>query len=36
MHLASANLLTFASFDPHSRQPAYKACAVQVERVDRR
>jgi assimilatory nitrate reductase catalytic subunit len=33
MHLAAANVLTFASFDPQSRQPAYKACAVEVERV---
>jgi assimilatory nitrate reductase catalytic subunit len=30
MHYARANQLTFAAFDPHSRQPAYKACAVRV------
>jgi assimilatory nitrate reductase catalytic subunit len=30
MHYARTNLLTFAAFDPHSRQPAYKACAVAV------
>jgi assimilatory nitrate reductase catalytic subunit len=34
MHLVKTNVLTLASFDPHSRQPAYKACAVQVERAD--
>jgi anaerobic selenocysteine-containing dehydrogenase len=30
MHHAQANQLTFAAFDPTSRQPAYKACAVKV------
>lgn len=30
MHSKHANLLTHASFDPHSRQPNYKACAVSV------
>jgi assimilatory nitrate reductase catalytic subunit len=30
MHYARTNQLTFAAFDPHSRQPAYKACAVRV------
>ena len=30
MHYARTNQLTLASFDPHSRQPAYKACAVDV------
>jgi assimilatory nitrate reductase catalytic subunit len=30
MHYASTNQLTFAAFDPESRQPAYKACAVSV------
>ncbi len=30
MHYARANQLTLAAFDPHSRQPAYKACAVLV------
>ena len=30
MHYARANQLTFAAFDPYSRQPAYKACAVRV------
>ena len=32
MHYAEANRLTFAAFDPESRQPAYKACAVRVRR----
>lgn len=30
MHYAELNQLTFPSFDPHSRQPSYKACAVKV------
>jgi assimilatory nitrate reductase catalytic subunit len=30
MHYARTNRLTLAAFDPHSRQPAYKACAVKV------
>lgn len=30
MHFEAVNLLTFPSFDPHSRQPSYKACAVNV------
>ena len=30
MHDASVNRLTHADFDPYSRQPAYKACAVRV------
>ena len=30
MHYAETNELTFPAFDPHSRQPAYKACAVTV------
>ena len=31
MHDAMTNQLTFAAFDPYSRQPSYKACAVRVE-----
>lgn len=31
MHYAETNRLTFAAFDPHSRQPSYKACAVQLQ-----
>jgi len=32
MHYAAANELTLPAFDPYSRQPAYKACAVSVSR----
>jgi assimilatory nitrate reductase catalytic subunit len=32
MHYETANHLTFAAFDPHSSQPAYKACAVRLEK----
>ena len=35
MHYDTMNRLTFAAFDPYSRQPAYKACAVKLERVER-
>lgn len=34
MHHAETNRLTFASFDPYSRQPAYKGCAVRIERIE--
>ncbi len=30
MHYAQVNQLTFPAFDPYSRQPSYKACAVAV------
>ncbi len=30
MHFPAVNTLTHAAFDPHSRQPSYKACAVEV------
>jgi anaerobic selenocysteine-containing dehydrogenase len=33
MHYEEMNRLTFPSFDPHSRQPSYKACAVSVSRA---
>lgn len=33
MHYEEVNKLTFAAFDPHSRQPSYKACAVQISRT---
>lgn len=33
MHYGELNQLTFPSFDPHSRQPSYKACAVRIEPV---
>jgi assimilatory nitrate reductase catalytic subunit len=32
MHGPTINKLTFAAFDPYSRQPAYKACAVELAR----
>jgi assimilatory nitrate reductase catalytic subunit len=34
MHFAQANRLTFASFDPYSRQPAYKHAAVEVRQPE--
>ena len=34
MHYEEVNKLTLASFDPHSRQPSYKACAVRISRSD--
>ena len=33
MHYETANQLTDAVFDPYSRQPSYKACAVRVQRA---
>ncbi|RYD18631.1 MAG: nitrate reductase [Verrucomicrobiaceae bacterium] len=33
MHYPEVNRLTHASFDPHSRQPNYKACAVVLVKV---
>lgn len=33
MHDANTNRLTHPSFDPYSRQPSYKACAVEIERT---
>ncbi|MGZ5943817.1 MAG: molybdopterin dinucleotide binding domain-containing protein, partial [Isosphaeraceae bacterium] len=30
MHDGATNQLTLSSFDPESRQPAYKACAAQI------
>ncbi|RYD36640.1 MAG: nitrate reductase, partial [Verrucomicrobiaceae bacterium] len=32
MHYEEVNRLTLSSFDPHSRQPSYKACAVSIRR----
>ena len=34
MHGATMNQLTFPAFDPQSRQPAYKHCAVNVSRLE--
>ncbi|MBC7821701.1 MAG: molybdopterin oxidoreductase family protein, partial [Planctomycetaceae bacterium] len=33
MHEANANQLTDAVFDPYSKQPNYKSCAVRVTRI---
>jgi assimilatory nitrate reductase catalytic subunit len=33
MHYGIANQLTRAEFDPHSRQPSYKHCAVRLQRA---
>jgi anaerobic selenocysteine-containing dehydrogenase len=33
MHYPQVNQLTHSSFDPHSRQPNYKACAVAIQRA---
>ena len=30
MHYAETNRLTFAAFDPYSKQPSYKASAVKI------
>jgi assimilatory nitrate reductase catalytic subunit len=35
MHDPAVNLLTFPAFDPYSRQPAYKACAVRLRPRER-
>ena len=32
MHYAKVNRLTFPAFDPYSRQPSYKNCAVRLLR----
>jgi anaerobic selenocysteine-containing dehydrogenase len=34
MHHAETNRLTLSRFDPHSRQPAYKHCAVSVTKPE--
>ena len=33
MHYEQTNLLTLSHFDPYSRQPSYKNCAVRIELV---
>jgi assimilatory nitrate reductase catalytic subunit len=33
MHYGVTNQLTRSEFDPHSRQPSYKHCAVRLEKV---
>lgn len=32
MHDRRVNLLTYPAFDPHSRQPSYKDCAISISR----
>ena len=34
MHYDVANQLTLAHFDPYSRQPSYKNCAVRISPAD--
>ncbi|HVR19707.1 MAG TPA: nitrate reductase [Polyangiaceae bacterium] len=34
MHYAEMNRLTFPAFDPYSRQPSYKHCAVRVRPIE--
>lgn len=34
MHYEETNRLTLAHFDPHSRQPSYKNCAVRIRAAD--
>ena len=34
MHYETMNRLTFPAYDPFSRQPAYKACAVKIIKID--
>ena len=33
MHYGVTNQLTRGEFDPHSRQPSYKHCAVRLQKV---
>ena len=35
MHYPEVNQLTHSAFDPHSRQPNYKACAVALGKGSR-
>ena len=35
MHYPEVNQLTHSAFDPHSRQPNYKACAVALAKATR-
>jgi assimilatory nitrate reductase catalytic subunit len=35
MHYPSVNRLTYPSFDPFSRQPSYKSCAVRIDPCSR-
>ncbi len=33
MHYETLNRLTFPAFDPYSRQPGYKACAIRIDKI---
>ena len=33
MHYEETNQLTFPDFDPYSKQPSYKHCAVSIRRI---
>ncbi|ADE53373.1 molybdopterin oxidoreductase family protein [Coraliomargarita akajimensis] len=33
MHYPETNQLTFSAFDPYSKEPSYKACAVTIEPI---
>ena len=33
MHYDVTNQLTRTEYDPHSRQPSYKYCAVRLEKI---
>ena len=35
MHYEQTNRLTDPAFDPYSKQPSYKACAVRVRKIER-
>jgi assimilatory nitrate reductase catalytic subunit len=34
MHYAGTNQLTASIFDPYSKQPSYKACAVRIGKAN--
>jgi assimilatory nitrate reductase catalytic subunit len=36
MHYEEVNRLTHPTFDPYSKQPSYKACAVRISPLGRR
>ena len=36
MHYAQVNQLTLAHFDPHSKQPSYKNCAVSIQPMEQK
>jgi assimilatory nitrate reductase catalytic subunit len=36
MHYVQTNMLTYPAFDPYSRQPSYKSCAVSIRPINSR